>query len=272
MGDIHNPAWRQLFIALYSRPNDSRVYGTMDVDFEDARHFIRRHAEQGLKLTPLHLVLAAIGRAIREDCPGMNCLIVRGRAVPRDGTHAAVAVALPGDRGAAMTRVTDIDRKSLAQIAQDLRSRASEERSQGGTRETGNRLSIGVVPWPLRRWLVRFLTYLVAEWGLDAPWFGITRETFGTVIVSNIGSFGIDNGFLGLLPIGRVSLAVAVGEVAQKPRVVDGEVVARWTLPLTATFDHRLVDGAMIGRLVGSVRRRLEDPVSLEKPPALAAG
>ena len=47
--------------------------------------------------------------------------------------------------------------------------------------------------------------------------------------------------------------------------VVDGQVVARWVLPVSATFDHRLVDGAMIGRFVNGVKRRLEEPTSLEK-------
>jgi pyruvate/2-oxoglutarate dehydrogenase complex dihydrolipoamide acyltransferase (E2) component len=271
MGDIYNPAWRQLYIAMYARPSDSRVYGTMDVDFENARECIRQHADRGIKLTPMHLVIAALGRAIREDCPEFNCMIVRGRAVPRDGVHVSVAVSISGARGTSMTRVRDVDRRSLAEIAEDVRERAHDERSEAGTGDTAKRQSIGAVPWPLRRWLVRFVTYLLTEWGVDFPRFGITRETFGSALVSNIGTLGIDNGLLALMPVARVPVAVAVGQVVQKAKVVDGKVVARWTLPLAATFDHRLVDGAMIARIISSVRRRLEEPASLERPPAVAA-
>ena len=45
---------------------------------------------------------------------------------------------------------------------------------------------------------------------------------------------------------------------------VDGEVVARPLLTLTATLAQRYVDGAHTGRLVRSARAYLEDPAAFE--------
>lgn len=265
MDDRYNPPWRTLYTALYARPTDSKVYGSMDIDFEAALEFMDRQEGQGLKLTATHLVLAAIGRTIAEDCPELNCMIVRGKAVPRDGIHVSVVVAIADSRGTAMTKLENVDQMPLSEIAAKTRERAKQERSTEGGKDTGKRQSLASIPWPLRRWMVRFMAYLLTEWGVDMPWFGVTKDSFGSVLLSNIGSFHIDNGLLALLPVARVSVAAAIGRVSQKPMVVDGQVVARWVLPVSATFDHRLVDGAMIGRFVNGVKRRLEEPTSLEK-------
>jgi pyruvate dehydrogenase E2 component (dihydrolipoamide acetyltransferase) len=59
-------------------------------------------------------------------------------------------------------------------------------------------------------------------------------------------------------------VVVLVSKAEVKPAVVNGEVVARPRLAITATLDHRYVDGAHAGRLVGSVRAYLEDPEAVE--------
>lgn len=57
------------------------------------------------------------------------------------------------------------------------------------------------------------------------------------------------------------------GRIAERPWVVDGAIRIRTVLPLSLTFDHRLLDGAEAGRFLVAVGRYLEDPVRL-----LAAG
>jgi pyruvate dehydrogenase E2 component (dihydrolipoamide acetyltransferase) len=42
--------------------------------------------------------------------------------------------------------------------------------------------------------------------------------------------------------------------------VEDGEVVARHTLPLSLSIDHRVVDGADAGRFTNRVIELLENP------------
>jgi pyruvate dehydrogenase E2 component (dihydrolipoamide acetyltransferase) len=48
--------------------------------------------------------------------------------------------------------------------------------------------------------------------------------------------------------------------------VVDGVVVPRPVAVLTATADHRLVDGAHAARLAALLRDALADPARLDKP------
>ena len=49
-----------------------------------------------------------------------------------------------------------------------------------------------------------------------------------------------------------------------KPTVIDEKIVARSILPLTGTFDHRIMDGGQIGKLARGVARRLAKPEELD--------
>jgi pyruvate/2-oxoglutarate dehydrogenase complex dihydrolipoamide acyltransferase (E2) component len=54
------------------------------------------------------------------------------------------------------------------------------------------------------------------------------------------------------------TLTVAVGGIAQKPGVHEGEIAIREYLDLTVSIDHDVVDGAPAARFVQSLRSLLE--------------
>jgi pyruvate dehydrogenase E2 component (dihydrolipoamide acetyltransferase) len=65
----------------------------------------------------------------------------------------------------------------------------------------------------------------------------------------------------------RTPILLALGAVEPRPVARDGQVVIRPILVLSATFDHRLMDGYQAGRLAQAVKRYLADPAAYE--PAL---
>ncbi len=67
-----------------------------------------------------------------------------------------------------------------------------------------------------------------------------------TIGVSNTGSYGSEAGTPLLNPGNAVT--VALGVIQQRPLVVDGAVVARLACTISLTFDHRVLDGATVGR------------------------
>lgn len=70
--------------------------------------------------------------------------------------------------------------------------------------------------------------------------------TGATVAVSNTGSYGSEAGTPILSP--GTSVTLAVGVIAPRALVVDGEILARPACTLSCTFDHRALDGAAVGR------------------------
>ncbi len=63
-----------------------------------------------------------------------------------------------------------------------------------------------------------------------------------TFTLSNYGSFG---GMFATPIINYPDVAIfGTGKIAERPRVIKGEIVIRRVLPISFTFDHRIVDGA----------------------------
>jgi pyruvate dehydrogenase E2 component (dihydrolipoyllysine-residue acetyltransferase) len=83
----------------------------------------------------------------------------------------------------------------------------------------------------------------------------------GTFTVSNLGMFGVRR-FTAVINPPQVAI-LAVGEVADRPVVVDGRLVAGTTMEVALSCDHRVVYGAEAARFLGRLRELLEHPTLL---------
>jgi len=92
-------------------------------------------------------------------------------------------------------------------------------------------------------------------------------DTHGaTVGISNTGSYGSEAGTPILTP--GSSVTIAVGVIAPRALVVEGEVVARPACTLSLTFDHRVLDGAAAGRALTELVGIVQDADRLRDLPA----
>jgi pyruvate dehydrogenase E2 component (dihydrolipoamide acetyltransferase) len=83
----------------------------------------------------------------------------------------------------------------------------------------------------------------------------------GTFTITNVGQAG---GWFGTSIIRFPEVAIlGAGRIEERPVVREGKVVARPILPLSLTFDHRVIDGDGALGFVRSLREKLESPESL---------
>ncbi len=88
----------------------------------------------------------------------------------------------------------------------------------------------------------------------------ISREEMqgGTFTVTNFGAIG---GEYATPIINNPETAIlGIGELTKRPVVEDDEVVARHTLPLSLSIDHRVIDGAEAASFANTVIEHLETP------------
>ena len=85
--------------------------------------------------------------------------------------------------------------------------------------------------------------------------------TGATFTVSNLGMFGIDQ-FTAIINPPEVGI-LAIGGVEEKPVVIDGALEIRQRMRVTMSCDHRVVDGATGAKFLQTVRRYIENPLSL---------
>jgi pyruvate dehydrogenase E2 component (dihydrolipoamide acetyltransferase) len=89
----------------------------------------------------------------------------------------------------------------------------------------------------------------------------IPEVTGSTFTLNNIGGFGGSSG----VPIINYPEAaiLAVGRLQEKAVVVNGSIVVRSIMPLTLSFDHRLIDGGAAGRFLARFKALAEHPQQL---------
>ncbi len=85
----------------------------------------------------------------------------------------------------------------------------------------------------------------------------------GTFSITNVGMLG---GEAATPIINYPEVAIlATMKIADRPRVVNGELKVLKTLPLCLSFDHRVVDGAEAARFMNDLIANLEDPGFLKE-------
>jgi pyruvate dehydrogenase E2 component (dihydrolipoamide acetyltransferase) len=80
--------------------------------------------------------------------------------------------------------------------------------------------------------------------------------TGGTFTISNLGMFGIPN-FRAIINPPEAAI-LAVGSIIQRPVVIDGGIHIRPMMSITASADHRILDGVAVARFLQDLQAALE--------------
>ncbi len=261
----HMTTRRKLAIATWSAPREGNIYGKITVDVTKANAYIAHLREKtGEKVTITHLVGKAVAEAMRR-APTLNGRIVWGRFEPFNSVNISYLVALEDGKDLAKAKIDDLDEKTVVDVARELRAMATKlKRGEDDDFEKSKGLLRALPTWLLRPLL--FVTgWIASAVGLSVPALGVEKFPFGSCIITSVGMLGLDEGFAPPTPFARVPVLVLVGAMRDRPAVVDGELTIRPQLTITATIDHRFIDGFQGGILAKVVRSIMEDPWQLEE-------
>jgi pyruvate dehydrogenase E2 component (dihydrolipoamide acetyltransferase) len=102
----------------------------------------------------------------------------------------------------------------------------------------------------------RSLAGKVRDGGITPP-----ELSGGTFSVSNLGMYGIKS--FGAIVNSPQAGILAVGEIADRPVVKDGEVVPGKLMEMTLSCDHRILYGADGAEFLAEIKRILQEPLAL---------
>ena len=251
---------RKLAIATWAPPADGTIFGKLTLDVTDAMEFIKEQRERtGTKVTIIHLVGKAAGNALAA-APTLNGKILFGRFVPFDSVDVTFLVALEGGQNLGKVKINNTDEKSVSEIATELRAAADKLNSGKDPAWEKSKGALKVMPVFLLRPMIRITGWLASALGVNIPALGVEKHAFGSCIITSVGMLGFDEGYAPFTPFARVPILLLVGAVRDRPDVVDGEVVVRKKITVTATVDHRFIDGFQLGTLATEFQRVIEHP------------
>jgi pyruvate/2-oxoglutarate dehydrogenase complex dihydrolipoamide acyltransferase (E2) component len=264
--DPLNTEWRKVAATIYRKPVDSKVLGNAEVDVTELEEFINLKRRQGIKITLTHIFILIVARALKYEVPELNTFIRRGKVVMRDHVDAMVSV-LVEDMGMSSVKISDADTLNLTGLADVMNEKIKELRTGKESKAMRMKGFLATIPWPFRIWIFKLVRRITMDWGIDIPGLGLSGESFGSFVVTNIGSIGLDMGYPALFPTSNVAIVFVMGGVSKKPVVVNDEIVIRRMMSIGAALDHRIVDAIHGGRLFKYIRQVVRNPEVLDEKP-----
>jgi pyruvate dehydrogenase E2 component (dihydrolipoamide acetyltransferase) len=263
--------WRRVAAHAWRAPQDPSVYALIDIPMRGGLAYLERvRAESGARVTVTHLVARGIALAISRY-PQLNGIVARGRIMLRDTIDIFLQVATEGGTDLSGLKIERVDEKGLVEIARETDARVEQLRQHRDRQVERTKSLLDRMPLQLLGPVMRGLAYLTYDLDLDLSRFGVVRDSFGSAMVTNVGTFGLSTALAPLLPFSRTPLVVLVGEVQERPVAEAGRVVVRPMLTIGVTFDHRFMDGWQGGAMAQVFRAYLENPAEFEAATKTAA-
>lgn len=262
-------SWRRLAVHVWRTPCDPTVYGVLEIDMRRSLPYLEalNAIPGGARVTPAHLTIKAIAKALAET-PEANAIIALGRVYLRGSVDVYCQVATEGGRDLSGVKIRHADRKSVAEIADELAAAALAMREGRDKGSESTKKSLGRIPDFLMKFVLRLTTFLTYDLRLDLSSLGIAYDQFGGAMVSNVGSFGLGNGLAPLVPVSRCAIVFLVGTVTDKPLAENGKVIAAPMMSIGGTFDHRIIDGYQASNIARTIIESVRDPQAAFGPPS----
>jgi len=256
--------FRHIALGTWRTAYDPSIYGSLTLRMQEALRYLHAYrSATGRHLTVTHMMAKVVGHML-EQMPELNAILRWRRIYLRKDISVFFQVAIEdpetGELDLSGIKVEEPQTKTLATIIDEFESRAAAVRARRDEGLERSRSQMGLVPAFAMHAALRVLSFLSYTLNLDLHWAGIPRDAFGSVMVSNVGSLGLEAAYAPLVPFSRVPLLVAMGAVEDIPEAIDGQVQVATVMRLFATFDHRVLDGAHAARMVKIMRAWFEQP------------
>lgn len=261
--------FRKVAMGTWKTAADPSVYGLVEIDMTKTFEALdKRTNKREVKVTPGHLVGAAIARCMKER-PEINGMIRGNRIYLRDSVTLFYQVNIPSDgkdkvAGATLSGCTieNAEQMNSCEISMLLREKAALIRNKKDKEIQSQLQLFKILPWCLSRLYLNLGSFLIYGLNLNLKFLGLPRDPFGSVMITNVGSLGAEVALAPLCPYTRVPLLLSVGAVREKPIVVEGKVAVRPVLSVGCTFDHRLIDGIHASEMLKTFKKCFEEPES----------
>lgn len=233
--------FRKIALSAWNKGGDPSVYGFLELDVS--------HMEG--KASPMPLVIKAIAATMVKH-KDLNAIMRFGRIHHRSNIDISVLVNIPDGKSDDLSTATllDVDKMSIEEISEKVFVTTDLIRKKKDPNLGFSLKLIKLVPLLLVRMLLNATSFLIHDLGLNLKWFKIPHRPFGPVVITNVGSLGINKVLVPLVPWTKAVMFVAIGKILKEPKVIDDKIEIRKIMHLGVTFDHRFFDGSHAAAMI----------------------
>ena len=244
---------------------DSQVYFKQDIALKYLDEYIDRKAEEGIKISYMNIVYAAIVKIIGER-PNLNRFAMNGSLYQRDKVYVSLVIKKSlTDDGTETPIKLDFDgSENIFEIKNKLDEAIEKNKEISNLNGTDKlTLAFSLIPNGLIRVAFKFLRFLDKH-GL-MPKKIIEVSPFHTsVFLTNVGSLGIDSIYHHIYNFGTTSMFFSMGKKKKSYIYEDDEFRQEKCITLAFVGDERICDGYYYASSFKLLSKYLKKPELLE--------
>lgn len=260
-------AWRKVALAAWNNPNDPVIYSRVLLNPEPALAYLEKiNTSSSTKITLTHYLGKVCGILLHKH-PVLNSSILFYKAHTRKTSDIFFHISVIDEKGQENLsgfKVKNCAMKSLESIASELNQ--SNQLIKKGHDVTFLKIKqiMRILPHWLTRFAIRTTTFIQYRLNLWSPLLGTQQDTFGSHMITNIGSLGIDEAFVPFSSYTNVTSIVALGRIIEAPVIRNNQVVPGKIQYACWTLDHRIIDGSSAAFIQNTFRSVFENPQLIE--------
>ena len=245
--------------------SDSMNNITLDIPLEPIEKYIRQKKKEGIGMTHMAVILAAINRTIC-DFPALNRFVVNKRVYARNEVAIGMVVLRPGD-DKTMSKIYLQPEDTIFDVEERIQKYVSDSRNVEKQNATDKLIATLVNIPGLLRFAVNVLKWL--DWHNLLPKAIIDASPMhNTMVFTNLASIRTNHIHHHIYDFGTTSLLMAAGNFREVPRRTrDGEIVHEKCLPLGLVMDERIATGYYFAQAFRKMKEYFKNPALLEEPP-----
>lgn len=244
---------------------DSQVYFKQDIALKSLDEYIDRKAEEGIKISYMNIVYAAIVKIIGER-PNLNRFAMNGSLYQRNKVYVSLVIKKSlTDDGTETPIKLDFDgSENIFEIKNKLDEAIEKNKEVSNMNGTDKlTLAFSFIPNGLIRVAFKFLMFLDKH-GL-MPKKIIEVSPFHTsVFLTNVGSLGIDSIYHPIYNFGTTSMFFSMGKKKKSYIYEDDEFRQEKCITLAFVGDERICDGYYYASSFKLLSKYLKKPELLE--------
>lgn len=245
---------------------DSQVYFKQDIALKYLDEYIDRKAEEGIRLSYMNIIYAAIVRIIGER-PRLNRFAMNGALYQRNKIYVSLVIkkSLTDDGVETPLKLKFNGDENIFEIKEKLDATIEKNKDVEAANKTDKLVSIlSAIPSGLIRAIVKFLM-LLDKHGI-MPKKIIEASPFHTsVFLTNVGSLGIDSIYHHIYNFGTTSMFFSMGKKKKSYIYEDEEFKEEKCITLAFVGDERICDGYYYASSFKLLSKYLKKPELLEE-------
>jgi hypothetical protein len=245
---------------------DSQVYFKQDIVLNGMDEYINKKAEEGIKISYMNIIYAAIVRIIGER-PYLNRFAMNGSLYERDKILVSLVIKknLSDEGQETSIKIPFSGKENIFEIKETLDKAIELNKNQTTENNTDKLIKLfNLVPDCVIRASVKFLKFLDKHGCL--PKKIIDASPFHTsVFLTNVGSLGIDSIYHHIYNFGTTSLFFAMGKKKKSYVYEEDEIHQEKCITIAFVGDERICDGYYYANSFKLFSKYLKNPELLEK-------